>query len=329
MTAQLDGNQQLNTDDKLVAGNNTTTLIMQGDGNLVLYRNNNNVALWSSNTPGKPVTHAIMQADGNFVCYGDNGIAYFSTGTWGNPGSFIILQDDGNLVVYRQNGESLWASKTTVMKAQLDANQQLNINDKLVAENNRTTLIMQGDGNLVLYRTFDSVALWSSNTPGKPVTHAVMQADGNFVCYDDNGIAYFSTGTGQRGSSIILQDDGNLVVYGPPGVETYWTSNTAQNWDLANPGPPAILVELFPAALVDLTDANKLAKSIDEIQSAVAPVAQQLQSAGLALAGPSVIAANNPHDNVSIVRAGLGYGCFPLTSRSPRKILTILTSSRY
>ena len=313
MTAQLDGDQQLNTDDKLVEGNNTTTLIMQGDGNLVLYRNNNNVALWSSNTPGKPVTHAIMQADGNFVCYGDNGIAYFSTGTWGNPGSFIILQDDGNPHgLPAERGISVGLENNGYEAAKLDANQQLNINDKLVAENNRTTLIMQGDGNLVLYRTFDSVALWSSNTPGKPVTHAVMQADGNFVCYDDNGIAYFSTGTGQRGSSIILQRGyGNLVVYGPPGVETYWTSNTAQNWDLANPGPPAILVELFPAALVDLTDANKLAKSIDEIQSAVAPVAQQLQSAGLALAGPSVIAANNPHDNVSIVRAGLGYGCFP------------------
>jgi hypothetical protein len=112
MTARLDANQKLNINDTLIPDNNTTTLIMQGDGNLVLYRNDNKVALWSSNTWGKPVTSAIMQGDGNFVCYDNNGVAYWATGTWGHPGSYIILQDDGNLVVYGPNGGPLWASNT-------------------------------------------------------------------------------------------------------------------------------------------------------------------------------------------------------------------------
>lgn len=112
MTSQLNANQQLNTNDVLVPGNNTTKLIMQADGNLVLYRNDNSVALWSTSTWGKPVTHAIMQSDGNFVLYDNSGKAYWATGTWTDPGSHITLQDDGNLVLYGPNGGALWASNT-------------------------------------------------------------------------------------------------------------------------------------------------------------------------------------------------------------------------
>ena len=319
MTAQLDANQQLNTNDKLVADNNTTTLIMQEDGNLALYRNEDGAVLWSSKTSGKPVTHAIMQADGNFVCYDNSGAAYWSTGTWGNPGAFIILQDDGNLVVYRESGVFLWASKTALGTEQLNPNQQLNTNDKVVAANRRTTLVMQDDGNLVLYRNYDGLPLFASNTPGKPVTHAIMQGDGNFVCYDDNGVAYWSTSTsGNPDAYLLLQDDGNLVVNALNGP-TLWASNTAQNWDLADPGPPAILIEVEPALLINVNDASELASFIDAIQSAIAPAAPQLQAVGLALAGPSAVAADNPSDNAAIVRVGLWLlsPYFPFAAQDP------------
>jgi hypothetical protein len=302
MTAQLDPPQQLNVNDKLVSWDGTTTLIMQADGNLVLYREDNGVALWASNTWGKPVTHAIMQADGNFVCYGDNGVAYWATGTWGNPGSFIILQTDGNLVVYKENGSILWASTTVLFPtARLDAEQQLNRNDKLDAANGLTSLIMQDDGNLVLYRNFDGKPLWASNTYGKPVTHAIMQSDGNFVCYDDKGVAYWSAGTsGNLGAFLVLQDDGNLVI-NPIGTTTapLWASQTTQDWDAADPGPPAVVVELTPASIIDVTDPTKLASFVTGVQAAVAPGAAQLQSVGLALAGPSLATAG------TVLRIGL------------------------
>ena len=48
-------------------------LIMQGDGNLVLYYNNApygcSQALWQSHTSGTDAVIAIMQGDGNFVLY--------------------------------------------------------------------------------------------------------------------------------------------------------------------------------------------------------------------------------------------------------------------
>jgi hypothetical protein len=85
---------------------------MQGDGNLVLYRQDNGQALWASNTWNTPANHAIMQTDGNFVCYDAAGKAYWATGTWNHPGSSVVLQDDGNLVLYGPNGGTLWASNT-------------------------------------------------------------------------------------------------------------------------------------------------------------------------------------------------------------------------
>jgi hypothetical protein len=112
MPAQLNANQQLNTNDHLDPANERTKLIMQSDGNLVLYRQDNGKALWASNTWDRPVTHAIMQTDGNFVCYDANGRPYWATGTNGHPGAYVLLQDDGNLVVYNSGNAPLWASNT-------------------------------------------------------------------------------------------------------------------------------------------------------------------------------------------------------------------------
>src|SRR6266566_843166 len=90
---------------------------MQGDGNLVVYRIDNGETLWSSNTSGKPVTHAIMQEDGNLVCYDDSGIAYWSSNTWGNAGAYAVLLGDGTLVVYDTTNTNrvLWSSKASVL----------------------------------------------------------------------------------------------------------------------------------------------------------------------------------------------------------------------
>ncbi len=112
----------------------------------------------------------------------------------------------------------------------LETGQQLTRGDRLTALNGRAFLTLQNDGNLVLYRADNNVALWSSHTFGKPVTRAVMQADGNLVCYDDRGHAYWATGTnGRGGTAVVMQDDANLVIYAPGG-RAVWASNTWHDW---------------------------------------------------------------------------------------------------
>lgn len=112
----------------------------------------------------------------------------------------------------------------------LTAGQQLNVNDQLMSNNGKVKLVMQGDGNLVLYRTDNNQALWASNTWNTATNHAVMQGDGNFVGYDSSGRAHWATGTnGHAGAYVVLQDDGNLVVYNS-GV-ALWASHTVCSWD--------------------------------------------------------------------------------------------------
>jgi hypothetical protein len=78
--------------------------------------------------------------------------------------------------------------------------------------NHQYRLTYEANGNLVLFN--GSNAIWDTqkvSTPGM----AKMQPDGNFVTYDGNGQATWSTGTnGHPGAWLALQNDGNLVVYG-------------------------------------------------------------------------------------------------------------------
>ena len=86
-------------------------LVMQRDGNLVLYSSNR--ALWQSHTANNPGSLARMQQrDGNLVIYSASGRALWQTHTYFNPGASAVLQRDGNFVVYSASGRALWSSGT-------------------------------------------------------------------------------------------------------------------------------------------------------------------------------------------------------------------------
>jgi hypothetical protein len=109
---QLLPGQQLAAYRQLVSSSRLFNLIMQDDGNLVLYRTMFALPLWASNTNGTPVDHAVMQADGNLVACSAQGVSYWATNTAGHPGADVLMQDDGNAVVYDNARSPLWASDT-------------------------------------------------------------------------------------------------------------------------------------------------------------------------------------------------------------------------
>jgi hypothetical protein len=83
---------------------------------------------------------------------------------------------------------------------------------------------MQSDGNLVVYRNSDRVALWASHTNGKGGTYARFQPDGNLVIYTPSHVAVWASNTCCRSNAwLAVQDDGNVVIYVPPG-----TASTSQ-----------------------------------------------------------------------------------------------------
>src|ERR1700758_2173558 len=74
---------QVNT--PLYSENGVFRVILQRDGNLVVY-DSQNKALWGSGTNGKAVRRCTMQTDGNLVIYGYNDPIWASN-TNGNPGA--------------------------------------------------------------------------------------------------------------------------------------------------------------------------------------------------------------------------------------------------
>jgi hypothetical protein len=82
---------------RLQSNNRKYELLVQHDGNLVLYE----VSPFGSDPvrdTGTRANRAVMQQDGNFVIYDSAGVSRWHIGTWDNPGSKLVLQDDREVV---------------------------------------------------------------------------------------------------------------------------------------------------------------------------------------------------------------------------------------
>jgi hypothetical protein len=93
--------------------NGRYVVTMQTDGNLVLRdTQQNNAALWATNTSNTDGYVALFQTDGNLVLYGTNQDALWASHTNGKGGALLALQDDGNVVLYDGQMHPLWQTGT-------------------------------------------------------------------------------------------------------------------------------------------------------------------------------------------------------------------------
>ena len=92
-------------------------LVMQGDGNLVLYQNG--VALWNTGTWGQNCSanqcFAAFQGDGNFVVY-NGSTPLWNSQTGGNPGAQLALsaQLPNYIKISSSNQSTLWFAAQTI-----------------------------------------------------------------------------------------------------------------------------------------------------------------------------------------------------------------------
>ena len=118
------------------------------------------------------------------------------------------------------NEESLAATHLIYRGSTLGTNQYLHTNDYIASPSRAFFLVLQGDGNLVEYRS-SGQPLWASNTQGNPGDFAVMQGDGNLVVYSSNNHPLWASGTGNHAAAsyyLAIQNDSNVVIYGPTGA---------------------------------------------------------------------------------------------------------------
>jgi RHS repeat-associated protein len=187
---------------------------MQTAGNLVQYDLSYYPAqaIYYSGTTGVPGSYLAMQSDGNLVIYTPSGSAFWSTGSVTGPGTYMLqVQDPGNLVIYRdiwETGTSQTANGITNFTSlpcsnignSISLNQNILTSSCLISSSGRFGLIMQTDGNLVLYdRSVNPAsALWATATNVPIATMSVSSqvslqtlyfydALGNLLCVEQHG----------------------------------------------------------------------------------------------------------------------------------------------
>lgn len=227
---------------EITSKNGKARLAFQGDGNLVVYAKGHG-AVWASHTNGKNATRLIMQADGNLVLY-NRGRPLWSTGTDGNSGARITMQNDGNLVMY-SDGRAVWGTRTVIDFSPSEDSPQSSDGNKNNDEPSKSTstlrrgdtlrpgdslkggnyrVVLQGDGNLVLYKKGDP--RWASHTVGSGANRLVLQGDGNLVLYRNGKPVWASHTVGSGANRLVMQGDGNLVLYNDGRPK--WATHTAR-----------------------------------------------------------------------------------------------------
>lgn len=104
---------QLEQGETIQSNDGRFTLIMQTDGNFVMYKNT--IPKWATNTCCHPEINRItMEPGGNLVLSDTNNTVRWQSNTDNRPGAYLILQNDGNIVIY-QSGFAKWASNTCCM----------------------------------------------------------------------------------------------------------------------------------------------------------------------------------------------------------------------
>ncbi len=219
------------------SGSNAYT-VLQGDGNLVTISNGRPV--WASG--GAPVSGSVgvYAYPSAAQAINDGWRQIGVTGALGSLGSPWVQSPNGSDratgLAIQNSGRSInWNSYWTVSgppgaacngAATLGTYGVLNEGSSLSV--GPFTLLMQGDGNLVLYNGSITAAhaMWATGTNnGRGVLHLTMQGDGNLVLYTASGTAVWSTG-GQGANAVLsLQCDGNLVTYS--GGRATWATGTS------------------------------------------------------------------------------------------------------
>ncbi|MBF0425265.1 MAG: hypothetical protein HQL66_05560 [Magnetococcales bacterium] len=226
----------------VVSADNNYMATFQDDGNFVLYDLKFKRSTWASNTSGKTSDRIVMQPDGNLVIYNGTS-AVWASNTAGKSGAYLKLWTDGNLTIV-QGSSIVWASNTKadgilpsggVLTGGPEKKCGSAANCFVSGGNGTYYAVFQSDGNFVIYNSSWG-AEWATGTNNSGANKLIMQTDGNLVIYQ-NSTAKWSSGTaGNPGAFLVMQKDKNLVIYNtsmaPIWSNTWNAHRHCSTWNL-------------------------------------------------------------------------------------------------
>lgn len=193
---------------------NNGKLVMQNDGDLVMYSGND--IRWSSK---KGIVYNYEKGDTLNI----GTTLWYQQGLMSKNGKYtLVVQNDGNIVAYNENKNAMWATNTFV-------------NNNIRTGNAMNLLFMIDgiDGKLVA-QDYQSNIKWELKIPelgGN--SKLVMQDDGNIVIYDSLNVARWSSwyGYGHTLKNWVCKKDGvkqgNVFVnWGEESGHGVWACNS-------------------------------------------------------------------------------------------------------
>lgn len=240
---------------RMSSANGKYVLIVQSDGNAVVYRvdciGDPACSTFDTGTRKRTITPIFRhQGDGNLVLYdGSSMKALWTAGAKRYAEYRLSVSDAGDLTQQQITYRARWSYKTGRPKRPANLNcsprersicetlnsahshirsvpgaeKQLVTGERLTSPDGNFTLVVQGDGNAVVYLSAcvgdPSCSVFPTGTSGKTSAPVLrMQSDGNLVLYDASDPTHlkdiFNIGvTGNGEYLLVLQNDGNLVVY--------------------------------------------------------------------------------------------------------------------
>lgn len=121
---------------------------------------------------------------------------------------------------------SLCATSAALAADTLVAGQSMAPGQSLESGDANYRFNFQRDGNLVIRRSSDDAALWSSKTSGSGAARLVLQNGGNLALVTSGGSTIWSAGTSNATvSRMTIQNDGNLVLYSTSATP-FWSTET-------------------------------------------------------------------------------------------------------
>ncbi|MEU4196961.1 hypothetical protein AB0E69_34025 [Kribbella sp. NPDC026611] len=198
--------------------NGVFTLLMQADGNAVLYKGR--TALWGTMT-NRRASSLVMQRDGNLVVISGR-TRIWASNTAGSTNARLAVQNDSNLVLYNSRSKPVWTR--SMVLGTLGVNRALKPGQALFSTNRIYRMMMQTDGNLVLVKN-GTTPLWHTATGKNPGAWAIMQADGNLIVYSPANKPLWSSKTAPHAGAVLqMLNTGNaVIVY---GRTTIWQTST-------------------------------------------------------------------------------------------------------
>ncbi|KAG5666765.1 hypothetical protein PVAND_014775 [Polypedilum vanderplanki] len=103
--------QCLVEDSSIKSANGEFFLIMEKNGNLVIYATNQKVPIWATNTDKTGGKRVCMQADSDFNMYSHSNTLIWSSKTKGLNGTYVKLQNNGKLEMFTKADKKVWETK--------------------------------------------------------------------------------------------------------------------------------------------------------------------------------------------------------------------------